>query len=70
MQTGGAVGSDSFAFSRSKAYSNQGNVFQAETPRAIRIAETSAYGQRIFEYDPKGKAVEAFEQLVGEIINS
>ena len=40
-------------------------MFQVELPRAIRIAETSAYGQSIFEYDPKGKAVEAFEELVG-----
>ena len=44
------------------------NVFKAEIPRAIRIAETSAYGQSIFEYDPKGKAVEAFEGLVREVI--
>ena len=44
------------------------NVFKAEIPRAIRIAETSAYGQSIFEYDPRSRAVEAFEQLVGEVI--
>lgn len=44
------------------------NVFNTEIPRAIRIAETSAYGQSIFEYDPKGKAVEAFEGLVREVI--
>ena len=44
------------------------NVFEAEIPRAIRIAETSAYGQSIYEYDPKGKAVEAFERLVGEVV--
>ena len=44
------------------------NVFEAEIPRAIRIAETSAYGQSIYEYDPKGRAVEAFERLVGEVI--
>ena len=44
------------------------NVFESEIPRAIRIVETSAYGQNIYEFDPKGKAVEAFERLVGEII--
>ena len=44
------------------------NVFEAEIPRAIRIAETSAYVQSIYEYDPKGKADEAFERLVGEVI--
>lgn len=52
-----------------ESYGEYLNVFQAEIPRAIRIAETSAYGQSIFEYDPKGKAVEAFEGLVGEIMN-
>jgi len=48
-------------------YGSHLNVFEAEIPRAIRIAETSAYGQSIYEYDPKGKAVEAFERLVGEM---
>ena len=51
-----------------ESYGEYLNVFQAEIPRAIRIAETSAYGQSIFEYDPKSKAVEAFERLVGEVI--
>lgn len=51
-----------------ESYGEYLNVFQAEIPRAIRIAETSAYGQSIYEYDPKGKAVEAFEGLVGEVI--
>lgn len=49
-------------------YGGHLNVFTAEIPRAIRIAETSAYGQSIFEYDPKGKATEAFEGLVEEVI--
>lgn len=44
------------------------NVFTAEIPRAIRIAETSAYGLSIFEYDPKRKAAEAFEALVEEVV--
>lgn len=52
-----------------ESYGEYLNVFQAETPRAIRIAETSAYAQSIYEYDPKGKAVEAFEGLVGEVID-
>ena len=51
-----------------ECYGGYLNVFKAEIPRAIRIAETSAYGQSIFEYDPKGKAVEAFEGLVREVI--
>lgn len=51
-----------------ESYGEYPNVFKAEIPRAIRIAETSTYGQSIFEYDPKSNAVEAFEQLVGEVI--
>lgn len=43
------------------------NVFESEIPRAIRIPKTSVYGQSIYEYDPKGKAVGAFERLVEEI---
>jgi len=47
-------------------YGSHLNVFEAEISRAILIAEASAYGQSIYEYDQKGKAVEAFERLVGE----
>ena len=49
-------------------YGEHLNVFQSEIPRAIRIAETSAYGQSIYEYDPKGKAAEAFEGVVTEVV--
>lgn len=45
------------------------NVFESEIPRAIRIAEASAYGQSIYEYDPKGRAIEAFDGLVEEMID-
>ena len=38
--------------------------FRTELPQSIRIAESSASGQSIFEYEPKGKAVEAFKTLV------
>ena len=51
-----------------ESYGEYLNVFKAEIPQAIRIVDTSAYGQSIFEYDPKGKAVKTFEGLVGEII--
>lgn len=44
------------------------NVFKTEIPQSIRIAEASASGQSIFEYDPKGKAMEMFETLVKEIV--
>ena len=50
-------------------YGEHLNVFKTEIPQSIRIAEASASGQSIFEYDPKGKAVEAFEMLVKEFIN-
>ena len=49
-------------------YGEHLNVFQAEIPRAIRIAETSAYGQSVFEYDPKSRAVEAFEGVVEQVV--
>lgn len=51
-----------------ESYGEYLNVFKVESPRAIRIAETSAYGQSIFECDPKSRAVEVFEGLVGEVI--
>ena len=51
-----------------ESYGEYLNVFKTEIPRAIRIAETSAYGQSVFEYDPKSRTVEAFEQLVTEVI--
>ena len=48
-------------------YGEHLNVFRTEIPQSIRIAEASASGQSIFEYDPKGKATEAFGSLIGEI---
>lgn len=50
-----------------ESYGEYLNVFQAEIPQSIRIAEASASGQSIFKYDPKGKATEAFEALIEEI---
>ena len=48
-------------------YSNQVGVFQTCIPLSIRAAEISAEGSSIYQYDPKGKATEAFEALVEEV---
>jgi len=44
------------------------NVFKTEIPQSTRIAEASASGQSIFEYDPKGNAMEVFEKLAEEVL--
>ena len=49
-------------------YGNSINVYDIQIPVSVRAAETSAYGQSIFEYDPKGKASTAYKALVEEVL--
>lgn len=51
-----------------EAYGGQITVFDAEIPTSIRMTESGASGKSIFEYDPKGKVAQAYEQLTKEVI--
>lgn len=41
-------------------------VFEVTIPRCIRATESTGVGQSIFEYDPKGAATKAYNQLTKE----
>lgn len=34
----------------------------------VRAAESPSFGKSIFDYDPRGKATLAYEQLAGEVL--
>ena len=42
-------------------------IFNTLIPRSIRLSEAPSYGQTIREYDPQGRGVSAYAQLVDEI---
>ena len=50
-------------------YSNQVGVFQTCIPLSIRAAEISAEGSSIYQYDPKGKAANAYRTLTEEVLD-
>ena len=43
-------------------------VLMSEIPRSVRAAEISAVGKSIYEYDPNGKATQAYEKLTKEVL--
>ena len=51
------------------AYGKVIPVFQNEIPMSVRASETSQIAKNIFEYDPKGKAAAAYQQLTEEVLN-
>lgn len=51
-----------------KNYGRRIPVFENYIPLSVRVAEASAEGKSIFAHDPKGKAAEAYEILVKEVL--
>lgn len=49
-----------------RAHGNR--VFQTYIPKSIRVAEASATGQSIYQYDSKGKAARAYANLTLEVL--
>ncbi len=45
-------------------------VFKIEIPMSVRASETSQVAKSIFEYDPKGKAAEAYRELTEEVLKN
>ena len=45
-------------------------VLMSEIPRSVRAAEISAVGKSIYEYDPNGKATQAYEKLTKEVLGN
>ena len=45
-------------------------VFKTEIPMAVKVAETSAEGKSIYEYDKSGRAAAAYEALTKEVMRN
>ena len=43
-------------------------VFDTEIPHSIRLAEMATTGESIFQYEPRGKTAEAYENLAKEVL--
>ena len=50
------------------AYGGNIRIFTEHIPRSVRVAEASADGVSIFNYDPKGKVAAAYQALVREVL--
>lgn len=50
------------------AYGANVHIFKTEIPMCVRAAESPSFGKSIFDYDPRGKATLAYEQLAGEVL--
>ena len=51
-----------------QAYGKHLKVFDQTIPRSVRAAETSTTGKSIFQYDPKGKAAEAYHSIAKGVL--
>ena len=52
-----------------EVYGKSLRVLPTEIPLSIRASETSAMSKSIYEYDPKGKAANAYKSLTKEVAN-
>ena len=43
-------------------------IFQIEIPMSVRASETSQLAKTIYDYDPKGKAADAYSKLTKEVL--
>ena len=50
------------------AYGANVHIFKTEIPMCVRAAESPSFGKSIFDYDPRGKATMAYEQLAREVL--
>lgn len=50
------------------AYGGNIHIFGEHIPRSVRVAEASAEGRSIYNYDPRGKVAAAYEALVKEVL--
>ncbi len=51
-------------------YADHIRFFKNHIPVSVRAAETSAVGESIYQYDPKGKAASAYESLTKEVLEN
>ena len=44
------------------------NIYNTKIPRAVKIAESTSYGESIFSYDKNNKVAEAYSSLSKEVL--
>lgn len=52
-----------------RVYGKDMPIFGTEIPLSVRAAETSMAAKSIYDYDPKGKAANAYEELTQEVLH-
>lgn len=45
-------------------------IFHVEIPMSVRVAETSQIARSIYDYDPRGKAADAYQMLTREVLSN
>lgn len=51
-----------------EVYGKRVHVYDTVIPTAVKLSECCVAGQSIYEYDPNGKAADAYNRLVSEVI--
>lgn len=51
----------------SQSYSSDINIFKTTIPASVRVAETTATGQSIYEYEKNGKVAQAYKEFTNEV---
>lgn len=52
-----------------RVYGKDTPILETEIPLSVRAAETSMVAQSIYDYDPKGKAAIAYQELTQEVLH-
>lgn len=52
-----------------RVYGKDMPIFGTEIPLSVRAAETSMAAKSIYDYDPKGKAANAYKELTQEVLH-
>jgi chromosome partitioning protein len=52
------------------AYGKYFRIFTTKIPASVRVTETQARAQSIFDHDPKGKIAESYTLLAKELIGN
>ncbi len=57
-------------FELEKSYGSIIKIFNTQIPNAVKIAESTSYGESIFSYDKNSKVAEAYTSVAKEVIEN
>jgi chromosome partitioning protein len=63
------MGREAESYARSE-FLGRAPIFATSVKRTVRMAESQAMGQSLFQYDPDGEAAAAYRALAEEVINA